>query len=296
MNFNQDDFSYEIVVVDNQSNDGKLEAFQKDFSSVKFVLNSGNNGFANGCNVGAAKSKGDYLLFLNPDTIANDDAIRNMWTFAKKNPNVGITSCLQKKIKGGYEKIHRNFLSFSTLFGFFRIIKKIFSTHHPDTNFECTYTDWVSGSVVFMSREWFNQIGGWNEDYWMYYEDMDLSKRVHNANGQVALLNNVEIIHNHGGSSRINIKTASLTKTEVLISKHVFISNHMKGLEKLLSFFVLIISNLFIKILLGFSGVIFFFVPKLRLNVYLSIKMIRYYFKALATQTWLSPNSMNNKK
>ncbi len=289
-------FSVEVIVVDNDSQDEILKDFQKEFSEVQFVLNSGNNGFANGCNFGASKAKGNYFLFLNPDTIANSKAIHEMWQFAKKNPQVGITSCLQKKSSGGYEKSVRIFPTVGTLFGLTRAIYKAFNKKQFKDNEEAIlYTDWVSGSVVFISREWLTQIDGWNEDYWMYYEDMDLSKRVHESNGKVALLKTVEIIHNHGGASRLNIKTSALTKTEVLISKHVYIQNHFKGFERFLSHFLLILNNVLVKIILGFLGILLFFIPKMRLNVYLLTKMIQYYMPRFIKGNWLSSHSMNLK-
>ncbi len=295
LDFKSDQLDFEVVVVDNQSADGQLEKFQQEFSDVQFIQNSGNNGFANGCNLGANKSKGAYILFLNPDTIANENAIVEMWLFAKKNHTVGIVSCLQRKRKGGYERSDRVFPNFFTLFGLTRAVYKLFSTKKPQSDDNVLYTDWVSGSVVMISREWLEQINGWNEDYWMYYEDTDLSKRVHVSNGKVALLTSCEIIHNHGGSSRINMKTASLTKTEVLISKHVYIQTHFKGIEKVLSFLFLIVYTIISKIILGIFGILLFFIPKMRLNVYLLSKTMRYYLRSIVKGTWLSSNSMNLK-
>lgn len=288
-------FAYEIIVVDNDSNDTILESFSKEFSNVHFVLNSGNNGFANGCNFGASHAKGNYLLFLNPDTIANGKALSEMLNFANKKHNVGITSCLQKKASGGYEKSNRTFPKIITLFGLTRAIHRIFTKKPIENQDEVLYTEWVSGSVVFMSKEWFLQINGWNEDYWMYYEDMDLSKRVQESNGKVALLKNVEIIHNHGGASRLNIKTSALTKTEVLISRHVYIQNHFKGFERFLAHFLLILNNVIVKIILGFLGILLFFIPKMRLNVYLLAKTMKYYMSRFVKANWLSTHSMNQK-
>jgi len=287
----------DIIVVDNKSNDGKLEEFQSKFPVVNFIENSGNNGFAHGCNFGAKHAKGEYLLFLNPDTIANEEALVRMLDFYKKNPTVGIVSCLQKKVKGGYEKSDRLFLSFLNLFGltraFYRLLNKRYLSNKFKVENNVVYPDWVSGSVVFISKEWLYQIGGWNEDYWMYFEDMDLSKKVIEANGKVALLKGAEIIHNHGGASRINVKTAKITKSEVLISKHVYINNQLKGLEKWISLLVLVISNLFFGLILALFGMFFFFIPKLRLKFLLFVELMKYYISSLLNQTWLSSRSMN---
>ena len=127
----------------------------------------------------------------------------------------------------------------------------------------------------------------------MYFEDMDLSKKVQIANGKVVVLKDAHIIHNHGGASRINIKTASLTKIEVQISKHVYIQNHLKGFERFLTHLLVIKSNLFFKFILAVIGILLFFIPKMRLNVYLFIKIAKYYVSSVTRRTWLSKNSMN---
>lgn len=294
--FKSSEFHFEVVVVDNKSDDGQLRAFQQEFPHVRCIQNSGNNGFANGCNLGVQNSKGNYILFLNPDTLANKKAIQEMWQFARKNPTVGIVSCRQKKPRGEYEKNVRMFLRVFTLFGVTRAIYNVFDQSKLISNNQVLYPDWVSGSVVFMSKEWFSKINGFNEDYWMYYEDVDLSKKVQISDGKVALLTSSELIHNHGGSSRISIKTVLLTKTEVLISKHVYVHTHFRGVEKLVSLIILVIYTLISKFILGMVGILFFFIPKMRLNVYLLTKILKYYFNSLTKRTWLSPNSMNYKK
>lgn len=293
--FHSDSFNHEIVVVDNHSNDGKLAEFSKVYPDVVFVENTGNNGFANGCNLGASKSKGRYLLFLNPDTVGNENAIKSLWQFAKQNPHVGITSCLQEKKQGGYEPYNRQFLRLSTLFGLFRAVRRLLVRSEALEDENMVYTDWVSGSLVCISRQWFEQVGGWNEDYWMYYEDMDLSKRVRALNGKVVVLKNAAIQHSHGGASRINLKTAALTKTEVQISKHVYISNHFKGVERACAHLLLFAINCKLKFIIALLSMPVFFITKARLNVYLFLKIIRYYWHCLLRGTWMSPNAISLK-
>lgn len=290
-------FSFEVIVVDNCSEDEQLIEFVQAFPNVHFKVNSGNNGFANGCNFGAQNAQGEYLLFLNPDTIANQKALEQMFEFAKKNPSVGIISCRQKKPNGNFEKDMRFFPSFFTLFGWLRALHELFNRRKfeakKESNEKVLYPDWVSGSLVFISRNWFDAINGWNEDYWMYFEDVDLSKKVRVANGKVALLKDADIVHNHGGASRINFKTMSLTKTEVLISKHVYIKNHFQGLEYFLSQLLLIFSNLIGKLILSFLGIFLFFIPKMRLEQYIFARIFKYYIRSLTKGTWLSSRSLN---
>lgn len=287
----------EVIVVDNCSNDGKLETFKNNFPQVDFLLNSGNNGFANGCNFGAKHAKGKYLLFLNPDTEISEETLERVHKYAIEHPEVGIVSCLQKNLDNSYENVVRFFPKLTTLFGVFRAIYKLVyykSLNQQYNQIEnMSSPDWISGSMVFMSRDWFLNINGWNEDYWMYFEDVDLSKKVRNYNGRIVLLEDTEIIHNHGGASRINVKTASLTKTEVMISRHVYLSNHLEGFHKFLALFLLVLNNLVFRSLYGVLGLVFFFIPRMKLQVAITGKLFDYYYKSLFNRTWLSIRSMN---
>ena len=287
-------FSLEVIVVDNFSNDGKIEDFSKKYIKTTFIENSGNNGFANGCNIGAKNSNGKYLLFLNPDAIASEEAILKMLKASKENSNYGIVSCSQVNSKGKAEDSIRIFPNFLTLFGVSRAIyRKINKKYKEIVNSKeiRIFPNWVSGSTVFISAAWFDKIKGWNEDYWMYYEDVDLSKKVFNLNGKVVLLKNAQIIHNHGGASRLNVKTSALTKSEVLMSRHVYVNTHFKGITKYISQLLLILQTVFSKLILGIIGVILFFIPKLNVQWYLLVNMIKYYISVLMNRTWLSKRS-----
>lgn len=289
-------FSFETIVVDNHSNDGKLEDFKLQFPQVIFYKNSGNNGFANGCNTGANLAKGQYLLFLNPDTVANENALFELWKCAKDNANYGIVTCTQINEKGNSYKEIRFFPSHTTLFGTFRALHKLFTKKQIEKDFNhdktIIFPDWATGAVIFMSIDWYKKINGWNEKFWLYLEDVDICKRVANHGGKVALIRNTSIMHKHGGATRINIKTKALTKTEVLISNHVYFDEHEKGVKRLLIQFLLITALLAEKTVMALFGLLFFFIPKLKVNLYIFRNLIVYYFSAISNKTWISPRSV----
>lgn len=288
------DFTFEIIVVDNYSNDDRLKEFSEANADVVFIENSGNNGFANGCNVGAQHSKGAYLLFLNPDTLANKEAIQKMLASLQENSNYGIVSCSQINSKGNPEDTIRIFPSLTTLFGLSRAVFRLFDKEYKsivNSREKIIFPNWVSGSTIFISRKWFDKINHWNEDYWMYFEDVDLCKRVQDLGGKVVLLKDVSIIHDHGGASRINPITAALTKSEVLISKHVYVHTHFKGVSKIASQLLLIIQNIVSKLILGILGGVLCFIPKLNVQWYLLKNMANYYVTVMAKRTLLSKRS-----
>lgn len=226
----QNAFIIEIVVVDNQSNDGKLAAFSTSYPAVKFVENTGNLGFANGCNLAASHATGEVLLFLNPDTLATPDQLSELLATKNKLPEVGLLSCRQLDGKGKNQRAFGYFDGLWTTFGITRaIVQALFPSQYPSPRAnlkEVTECDWISGSVVMIQREHYDLLGGWDDSFWMYCEDVDLCKRAWQHNLKVAYEPNVAITHLHGGSSRSSSETKALTKSEVIMSKHNFVRKH----------------------------------------------------------------------
>jgi len=293
-------FSYEVIIVDNCSNDGYFQEFQDSFPEFKFILNSGNNGFSNGCNLGASFSHGEFLLFLNPDVIVSESSLNALLHTIKIKSDIAILSCKQINKRGNAENIIRFFPSVLTIFGLFRGIyrlvnQKALMNAEFDKN-RVIYTDWVSGSLVLISKENFTNIKGWDEDYWLYYEDIDLCRRTSSQIGQIALMSDVNITHNHGGTTRINHSTSILTKTEVKISLHVYISKHYRGWNSFFMHTLVIIKNLIFDIFPAIFGVIFFFVKKINIKSHIYFAILYYYIHALIKLTWLSPRSINYQR
>lgn len=293
-------FTWEVIVVDNCSGDDQLKAFADDFPEFYFVENTGNNGFSNGCNFGAKRSSGEYLLFLNPDTIVRERSIDRLLGIAEAHPEFTILSCDQVTDSGKDDKPSGMFLRPATLTSFLRSIYKL--THEPlaattpEAGTEVIFPDWVSGSVMLIHRNWYNALG-WDEDFWMYYEDMDICKRARENGGQVALVRSIQIIHNHGGASRINRQVKALTKSEVIISRHVYIHKHFRGLQRKFMQSYLVMNNLlFGQMIFAVLGLLFFFRPSMAVYPRLYVKIARYYASALANKTWMSQRSVNYKK
>lgn len=291
--------SFEVIVIDNCSGDNELANFQTKYPVIDFYENAGNLGFASGCNFGASKAKGDVLLFLNPDTIGSEDALTKMLHRILVDSQIGIVSCKQSEKASSYQKM---FPSLATLFGPQRSLYKMLNSEKfkamncATCNCAEVSPDWISGSVVMMTRTWFDKVGGWTEDYWLYSEDTDLSKKVANAHGKIILLCDTYIKHDHGGASRINVKTEALTKAEVIASQHVYIQNHFAGFEKSLAHTLLLMNTLVFKGILAIFGLVFFFIPKLRVQLFLFKNCVGYYLSALKSQTWLSVRSPNYGK
>ncbi len=290
----------EVIVVDNQSGGDEFEQFKTEFSNFTFLLNSGNNGFSSGCNLGAKYAQGTYLLFLNPDTRIKSQTLTQLLQIYRKYNRLGILSCLQYNENQNYYRQNLLFPKPYTFFGLFRACYRTINKSKLEQRFSpqngLIYPDWVTGAVVLISQEIFSEVNGWNEDYWLYFEDVDLCKKVKNAGYEVAVTQKTELFHAHGGASRINLKTKALTKTEVIISKHTYISNHFRTSSTFAVHSLLIFSVLFEKILLSLLSLILFFNRKLRVNPYMLSNLLQYYGNALAKSTWISPRAVNYLK
>jgi GT2 family glycosyltransferase len=297
-NLNPEAEKIEVIVVDNQSADGQLEIFKNQFPEFIFFENSGNFGFAHGCNTGASLAKGTNYIFLNPDTILNTAALNGLTQLTGLLSKKVMFSCTQVTDNGKDTHPYGYFLNLKTLNPLARSLRSFIlgkpktitlaSGHHAFS------PEWISGSLILISKTSFNELGGWNQDYWMYFEDMDLCKRFKSLGGTIYLVTDFSVIHNHGGASRINAETRALTKAEVMISRHVYVQKHLSGISNLTSQLYLVISNLFFEpLLLALAGLILFFNPKVFTYTIRYFNLLNYYVNALRNSSWLSPRSVN---
>ena len=249
---NQSQINIQIIVVDNFSNDNRLKDFQNKYKQVNWIENKNNLGFAKACNIGALQAESKWLLFLNPDTILDTNSLSSLITYSNSNNEHRLIGIKQLNQNGSNTNAYGLFLDKWTITGFFRIFNRMLRglTYEKMNAEEISSPDWISGSFVLLRKIDFLKLDGWNEKYWMYYEDMDLCKRAEYLNLKVSLFNNWKCIHFHGESSRKNRTTTVITKTEVIKSSHTYIQNHFKNFNALNLHLILIVSR-FLNLLFG---------------------------------------------
>lgn len=215
---------YEIIIVDNNSQDDSCNKIEDDFQNVKIIYSKENLGFSKGNNLGIKNSKGEYLLLLNPDTIILDNAIGK--AFAK------LKEYKDEKILMGIRLLNGDKTLQLSSCKFLNIRNSIFSTYvfSNEEHYITHESDWVMGAFMMINSSFYNQIGGLNEDYFMYSEDMELCYKVKKNGGRVIFLAEAEIIHlyNQSGKNKFNKKRDKIV-TESTIK---FISENYVGLEK----------------------------------------------------------------
>lgn len=200
--------SLEIIVIDNASSDNTTEMIKKEFPQVALIANRENMGFASANNQGVLKTNGDFILVLNPDTEILEDGLQKMLEFMEKNYQIGIAGCKHLNPDWTIQPSVRRFPTFWALFFIFTKIAKVFPSI-PSVydylargfNYKIAQpVDQVAGSFLFIRRKTIDEIGLFDENFFLWFEEVDLCKRAKDAGWQVWYTPEGEIIH-HGGQS-----------------------------------------------------------------------------------------------
>ncbi|GAA4281540.1 glycosyltransferase family 2 protein [Gaetbulibacter aestuarii] len=165
----------EIIVVDNNSPDDSCSMVKAIFPEVKLIENKENFGFSKGNNIGVAAASGEYLCFLNPDTVVAEDTFETLLKFADSKENLGIVGC--KLINGSGQFLpesKRNLPVIKVAVQKFMGYGKQYYAGHIDEN-AIHKVDVLVGAFMLMKQEVFYEIGKFDERYFMYGEDIDLS-------------------------------------------------------------------------------------------------------------------------
>ena len=189
---------FELVIVDNASDDKNVDLINKHFPSVKLVLNIKNGGFANGCNLGAQNAIGKFLVFINSDILINEDPIPAMLDIFSSNQETGIVGCQllnpDESLQPTNFRFPKLYLRFLQLSGLKRIILRMLPEikSRKEVYYE---TDYVSGAFLMIERDMFFKIGCFDEKYFMYHEDADICFKVKKLGKKVILFNFRGVIH-----------------------------------------------------------------------------------------------------
>ncbi|MEP7267117.1 MAG: glycosyltransferase [Saprospiraceae bacterium] len=207
------DLSAEIILVDNASTDESVKMVKELFPSVVIKENATNLGFAKANNLGVLHASGDYILILNPDTIINKEAIQACLGFLKENAHVGVTGVKMLDGNGKYlRESARGFPDLWSSVSKFIGLGKLF----PKSDFFNHYyladrghanrieVEVLTGAFMILSKQDYLDMGGFDEDFFMYGEDIDFCRRMRKQNKKLFCLCDQQIIHLKGRSSRFD--------------------------------------------------------------------------------------------
>lgn len=201
----------EIIVIDNNSNDGSCEYIPAKFPNINFISNKHNAGFAKANNQGIDIAKGKYLLLLNPDTLVQEDTFVTLISLMDRNNSIGMATCKILNADGTLQLACRRsfpgpWVSFTKMFGLSALFPKCkmfaqYNLTYLDEN-KSYEVDAISGSFMFLRKEVIDKVVGLDCDFFMYGEDLDFCYRIKEAGYKIYYYPETSIIHYKGESTK----------------------------------------------------------------------------------------------
>jgi GT2 family glycosyltransferase len=193
------DVNLEIIIVDNSSVDESVKFIRENFPQIKLIQNKKNSGFGAANNQGAKIAQGEILFFLNPDTLIKENIFQKIIETFKKDSKIGIIAPQLILPDNSPQP-----WAYGKEQGIWQLIKsKIYKTFTQLPKYptaQSSGVDWVSGAALAIRRDIFEKIGGFDEKFFMYFEDRDLCQRVRKIGYKVIVLPEIKVIH-FGGRS-----------------------------------------------------------------------------------------------
>ncbi|MEO0122577.1 MAG: glycosyltransferase [candidate division WOR-3 bacterium] len=230
----------EIIVVDNASVDGSQSMIKKKFPGVILIENQKNLGFAKANNQALKIARGKYILILNPDTLIQEDTLINLKNFLDEHPEAGAVGCKLINPDGSFQVASRRsiptpWVAFTKIVGLSKIFpkSKTFGSYNltyisPDIESE---VDVLSGSLMLVRNEILRKVGYFDEDYFMYGEDIDLCYKIKKAGSKIYYTPKTKAIHYKGESTK---KGEFSYITNFYSAMLIFIDKHFKDHYSLL--------------------------------------------------------------
>ena len=197
----------EIIVVDNNSSDDSCEMMKKHFPNVKLIENKTNFGFPKGNNIGVDQAKGEYICILNPDTVVAEDTFEKILNAKNWQLNTGIIGCKLIDGTGNFlpeskRGVPTPWVAFTKIFGLYKI-SNVFGKYYAQhlTENQSGKVDILVGAFMVMKRSLYLEVGGFDENCFMYSDDIDLSYMVKKSGRENYYFAETSVIHYKGEST-----------------------------------------------------------------------------------------------
>ncbi len=253
------DFTYEIIVIDNHSEDDSAERIKNDFPEIKLIVNSENRGFGKANNQGMKIAEGEYILFLNNDVIFKENSIKILLDYLQsQNEKILIAPRLLNKdgsIQHSVYSFQTLWLSFTTYFFLYALFpksKKFNKAYLMNSGVdETTEVETVTGAFMLFKRDDLLPLGGFDENFFFYGEDNDLCKRFRESGGKVIYFPETEVIHLKGGTK----KSSWFSDSNSTLSMLKLFDKHYSKVGAKLAYFFMFLGHF----LRGIFGILFYF-------------------------------------
>jgi GT2 family glycosyltransferase len=200
----------EIIVIDNNSSDDSCLMMKERFPDVKLIENKKNFGFPKGNNIGVAQAKGKYICILNPDTVVAEDTFTRILAFAERQTNLGIVGCKLIDGTGSFlpeskRGVPTPWVSFTKIFGLYKVFPKwkLFNQYYAQhiSENETGKVAILVGAFMFMQRDLYVDLEGFDENCFMYADDIDLSYRALLKQKENYYFHETTVLHYKGEST-----------------------------------------------------------------------------------------------
>jgi len=201
--------TYEIIVVDNCSDDNLGDIMKWQYPDIKFIQAGNNLGMGSGNNLGLAQATGKYYLVMNPDTIAVSDTFQKLFRYMEEHDEVGVVGPKQYNPDSSVQSSCYRWPSLltplyrRTFLGAYKFSRKDLQSYLMsdfDHN-SIREVDWLLGSFLMIRATAYQAVGGFDHRFFLYFEDTDLCRRLHQAGWQIIYNPEASIIHNHNRAS-----------------------------------------------------------------------------------------------
>lgn len=215
------DGGFEVIVVDNASVDDSAAMVTAEYPQATLIVSDVNLGFSAANNRGTAVATGEYLLFLNSDTVVGRDALTKPLAFMQENPRVGALTVRLVYPNGERDPDnHRGFPTPSNALFHFTGLSRLFPNSRRLNGYFRNFEDFskihavpvIAGSYMMMPRSLDRRLGGWDETYFFYGEDIDYCYRIYGAGYEIIYYPLVEVLHYKGASSGLRKESADVAR------------------------------------------------------------------------------------
>jgi GT2 family glycosyltransferase len=197
----------EIIVVDNNSSDDSCEMMKQLFPNIKLIENPVNVGFSKGNNIAVAEAKGEYVCILNPDTVVAEDTFSKILNIKNWQLNTGILGCKLIDGTGNFlpeskRGVPTPWVAFTKVFGLYKM-SNVFGKYYAQhlTENQSGKVDVLVGAFMVMKRDLYLQVGGFDENCFMYSDDIDLSYSIQKLGKENFYFHETSVIHYKGEST-----------------------------------------------------------------------------------------------
>jgi GT2 family glycosyltransferase len=230
--------NYEIILVDNGSTEPNAVEFAKNIPNLKLICLDTNLGFGRANNLAVHKSLGDVLLFLNNDTITTSDFISKIETEFYNDSSIGIIGPKLCNSDGSLQLSHGKLPSIfiecadKVIYSLVDKKNKLVTNYLKPQYEKKTSTEWVTGAALFIKKKLFQELNGFDESFFMYFEDKDLCKRVIDSGGRVVFFPESSLIHLRGAS--LNEPNRKFLNKKYRESQMLYYRKHKTKFEQML--------------------------------------------------------------